>query len=106
MNEDIIKQNPNALGLVGGNSATASRESAVGSELGRLNKDVSILQDMLFSLGDRLQPVLSPTAPSDPSRDDSPTPPSSDVTNAIARQANEIEKIIRYVSDLKERVEL
>lgn len=74
--------------------------------LAEQDKTVSELQEIVNVLVDRLQPVLTPTEPTDKMAEDRAAPIQSEIASAIADNNSRIRRVISKVNNALERLEV
>lgn len=85
-------------------SAKESRKSRL--PLNEQDKYIAELQELVALLADRLQPVLTPTEPTDKMAEDRAVPVQSEVASTLTENNGRISRISRKVNNLIERLEV
>lgn len=84
--------------------AKESRKSRL--PLAEQDKYIAELQELVGLLADRLQPVLTPTEPTDKMAEDRAVPVQSEVASTLSDNNARISRISRRVNNLIERLEV
>lgn len=86
--------------------AKAREPRRSGLPLPEQEKVISELQDVVRLLIDKLQPVLTPTEPTEKAGDAVPAPIQSEVAATIGDNNSRLRRVIRQVSNTIERLEV
>lgn len=74
--------------------------------LSEQDKYIAELQEVVNILADRLQPVLTPTEPTDKMAEDRSVPVMSEVASTLSDNNSRISRVTRRVNNLIERLEV
>jgi len=86
--------------------AKAREPRRSGLPLPEQDKCIAELQDVVRLLIDKLQPVLTPTEPTDKAGESMPAPVQSEVASTIGDNNARIRRVIRQVTNTIERLEV
>jgi hypothetical protein len=99
-----IPGNPCDLGNMVGGTAAVPKQSELSYEVGSLQGNTGALEKQVATLEQRLGPVLRPACPSDTEKKSEM--PSTGVATVLREQNNTLNRVLRTLVDITERIEV